>query len=107
MNGERPTVNGAHSANGTYQSVTDIPSSAGSIKQGSLPQHPPPPPPLPPSINRASDAADGDVESSQRTNGGGAGDNRAGSRAHAPAEILGLISQDSYLPMATLISRAS
>ncbi|KIW73089.1 hypothetical protein PV04_01234 [Phialophora macrospora] len=102
MNGERPTVNGAHTSNGIHQSATDSPASPNPLKPGSLPQSlPPPPPPL--SIDREENE---DAGSSQRRNGG-ADHNVASSQNQAPAEILSLISQDSYLPMAALISRAS
>ncbi|ETI28392.1 hypothetical protein G647_00841 [Cladophialophora carrionii CBS 160.54] len=102
MNGERPTVNGAHTANGTHQSITDSSSSANPPKPGSLPQNLLPPPP-PPTIDRQEN---GDAWSNQWDDGG-AGHNVANIGNHAPPEILSLISQDSYLPMAALISRAS
>ncbi|EXJ64456.1 hypothetical protein A1O7_00792 [Cladophialophora yegresii CBS 114405] len=102
MNGERPTVNGAHTANGTHRSVTDSSSSANPLKPGLLPQNLLPPPP-PPSLDRQEN---GDAWSN-RWDDGGAGHAAASNQTHAPPEILSLISQDSYLPMAALISRAS
>ncbi len=106
MNGERPTVNGAHIANGIHNTSTESPSNVGPTKQPSQPQNPPLLP-LPPSISHALEAANGDVGSSQRPTAEMGEDAAGASRDQAPTEILRLISQESYLPMATLISRMS
>lgn len=105
MNGERPTINGERLANGTQQNVQEIPSSAGSIKQTPTPHNLPPSLP-PPSFDQTSGGANGDVGAIQGPNGGVDHTVNSG-RDDAPTEILQLISQDSYLPMAALIRRAS
>ncbi|KIW90493.1 uncharacterized protein Z519_09139 [Cladophialophora bantiana CBS 173.52] len=100
MNGERPAANGEQVANGFQQPVADSAPDAGHLKQGSLPQNA-----LPPSIDHTPSHANGDGSSQQRSDIGGRND--ANLPAEAPSEILQLISQDSYLPMAALINRAS
>ncbi|OAL34619.1 hypothetical protein AYO20_06036 [Fonsecaea nubica] len=101
MNGERPTANGDRIANGSGPPVADSTPEVGQLKQASLSQNP-----LQPSVDNTRACANGDVEPSQR-----ASDNRGNNASlqseEAPSEILQLISQDSYLPMAALINRAS
>ncbi|KIY01622.1 uncharacterized protein Z520_03174 [Fonsecaea multimorphosa CBS 102226] len=101
MNGERPAANGEQIANGFQQTVADSMPESGQLKQGLLPPNAPPPP-----IDHTRSYANGDLEPNQQPP-----DNRGNDVAHlqeqAPAEILQLISQDSYLPMAALINRAS
>ncbi|OAP56356.1 hypothetical protein AYL99_09535 [Fonsecaea erecta] len=101
MNGERPAANGEQIANGFQQTVADSTPESGQLKTESVPSNPPPP-----SIDNTRNCANGDVESSQQPS-----DNKGSDVAHlheqAPSDILHLISQDSYLPMAALINRAS
>ncbi|OQV01275.1 hypothetical protein CLAIMM_06659 [Cladophialophora immunda] len=97
MNGERRTANGEQISNGFQQPAVDSTPEVGQLKQASLPEDPPPSP---------IDHTNGDVGSNQQTS-----ETRAHDATHlheqAPSEILQLISQDSYLPMAALINRAS
>ncbi|KAJ9608733.1 mediator complex subunit [Cladophialophora chaetospira] len=105
MNGERVTVNGAHIANGVHNIVTDTPPSAGRAKPASIAQNPLAPP-LPTAASHTSNVANRDTLSDPRPLGSALQD-AASERGQAPTEILRLISQESYLPLATLISRVS
>jgi mediator of RNA polymerase II transcription subunit 14 len=100
MNGVRPTVNGEHTFNGIHQSSAATSSGTIPSKARSVAQTIPAPPPQP--VAQSRNVTNGSSASSQQN-----GVIAQSEADHAPQEILNLIPRESYLPVATLISRTS
>lgn len=102
-NGERPTVNGDRFPNGLQRTASDAPHPPPSIKNEN-----PPHPVLAVSPSRHHSHPNGDLpRKSEHVSLAPSSDKLPDHLLDAPPEILQLVPRDSYLPVATLINRAT
>ncbi|KIW16088.1 hypothetical protein PV08_06139 [Exophiala spinifera] len=101
MNGDRPIVNGERISNGVQHSLSSSTSDVAQVKEAQTLKS------VSASTHEYSALSINGQHVAGRISGANAGRDIANGLEQAPQEILQLVPKDSYLPMATLISRAS